>query len=234
MNEENQENFQEWLVGNLPYNESLNQEEINELKELYRKVNSYQKITNNIMNLALHHNTAEIDYGNDYQKALNDLGRANMRLETYKQQLDLNYNFSKDNTMVDNLKEQAKQREVQEQQSEFDRQLQWEKEKKEREEEEKFTNWMNENISYNNELTAEEINELKELYKKVDDYQKITSKIMDLALHHNTSGIDYGNDYQKALNELERANIRMDDYKKQLELSHCFQEEEKSEVSKQL
>ncbi len=84
-------NFKKWLPEVVPYFEKLNEEEIKKLLELYEEVETNKQTLDNIYDMALNHNSAHIDYGNDFSKVMERLNRKTRFLDEYIKQLENKY-----------------------------------------------------------------------------------------------------------------------------------------------
>ena len=61
-----------------------------------------------------------------------------------------------------------------------------------------FEKYMDEQIpTWRTDVSIELIQELKELYTKVVEYQKTIDGIFNMSFNHNSAGVDYSNDLQK-------------------------------------
>lgn len=78
-----------------------------------------------------------------------------------------------------------------------------------------FYNWLFENIEYHNQLTQEEINQLKELYDIRQNASKIWENVLESSFRN--SGIDYENDAEKARNRYGVAIDNLDEFKNYLD-----------------
>lgn len=70
-----------------------------------------------------------------------------------------------------------------------------------------FEEYMNENLpNWKNELSLENIQNLQQLYNKMNESQKIRDNVLNLQFS-SKAGIDYSTDYQKASSELINAKM---------------------------
>lgn len=72
-----------------------------------------------------------------------------------------------------------------------------------------FYNWLFEKIEYHNQLTEEELKQLKELYEIRQNASKTWGNVLESSFRN--SGIDYENDAEKARN---RYGIAIDNLEK--------------------
>lgn len=76
------DNFMKWLMVNVPFYDTLENEEMNNLKEMYESLQKALLKEKNILDIALDHNKAGIDYGNDFEQAMTK--RADIQAEIKK------------------------------------------------------------------------------------------------------------------------------------------------------
>ncbi len=62
----------------------------------------------------------------------------------------------------------------------------------------KFMKWLFSNVSFFESLSKEEINYIKEKYDNVNKLLDIETNTLNMAQHHNKSGIDYSTSFEKA------------------------------------
>ena len=86
-----EDKFKSWMIKEVPYFDKLSEEEINQLYECYFELKSSQKTLDNIYDLALNHNSAGIDFGNDFSKVMNKINRANRILKEKLDELNSKY-----------------------------------------------------------------------------------------------------------------------------------------------
>lgn len=63
----------------------------------------------------------------------------------------------------------------------------------------KFVNWLSENVSYCDKLSCDEMSELNELYDKLERALEIENNVINMAFNQNKVGLDYSNDFEKAM-----------------------------------
>ena len=74
-----------------------------------------------------------------------------------------------------------------------------------------FEEYMNEKVpNYQNSISEQVIEGLKEKYNTVQKYMKIVDNTLDMALNHNKSGIDYSTDYVKANENLALSQLSLE------------------------
>ncbi len=83
------ESFVDWLVKNVPYYNSLAEEETTKLKELYESVQKALIIERRILDKAL--NSPGKDYGKDFEDAMTVRADLQRNLAMYKKELDGRY-----------------------------------------------------------------------------------------------------------------------------------------------
>ena len=84
-------NFKKWLPEVVPYFEKINEEEMKKLFELYEEVEISKQTLDNIFDMAFNHNSAHIDYGNDFSKVMERINRKTRFLDEYIKQLENKY-----------------------------------------------------------------------------------------------------------------------------------------------
>ena len=74
--------FEQYMDEKIPtWKTQIAIEDVEELKQLYDTVNTWEKTIHNILNMSLKHNKAGIDYSNDLGKATQHLEISKMNLE---------------------------------------------------------------------------------------------------------------------------------------------------------
>ena len=89
-----------------------------------------------------------------------------------------------------------------------------------------FKSWLIEVVPYFDKLTEGEINQLHDCYFEVESNKETLDNIYDLAFNKNSAGIDYGNDFSKVMNKINRANRLLKE--KLEELNSKYNNEDKS------
>ena len=95
-----------------------------------------------------------------------------------------------------------------------------------------FINWLVEYVPYYNKLEQEEKNELKYYYNEVEIWRKTEQDILKNALYHNTSGINYANDFEKAGANRVRAQNNLDIYLDELAIKYGIINSEEQKVNR--
>lgn len=78
----NKDKFLEWVSSNISYCDSLNENELKNLRELYDNVEKLMDIESNTLNMALN-NKGGIDYSNSFEKASERRMLAQQKLKAY-------------------------------------------------------------------------------------------------------------------------------------------------------
>ena len=74
-----------------------------------------------------------------------------------------------------------------------------------------FEQYMNEKIpTWKTDLALETIEYIKDLHKKVNDYQAIADNIFYMNFNQNKTGIDYSTDWNKANENLNNSYIELE------------------------
>lgn len=73
-----------------------------------------------------------------------------------------------------------------------------------------FEEYMDSKITtWRTDISLELLSKLKEIHGKVIEYQKTIDQIFSLAFGSNKAGIDYSNDFDKAMTELNKYNVEL-------------------------